>query len=44
MLVWSSNQAEILLKITSYSRQRVQDKEVSGKRELNRILAVRLFS
>ena len=44
MLVWSSNQAEILLKITSYSRQRVQDKEVNGKREINRILAVRLFS
>ena len=44
MLVWSTNEAEILLKITSYSWQRVQDKEVSGKRELNRILAVRHFS
>lgn len=37
-------EAEILLKITSYSWQRVQDKEVNGKRGLNRILAVRLFS
>ena len=38
------NEAEILLKITSYSWQQVQDKDVNGKHELNRILAVRLFS
>ena len=44
MLVWSTNEAEILLKTISYSWQRVQDKEVNGKCELNRILAVRLFS